>query len=263
MNKEVVKYQKNTSNHPIRYFLPLILCLLTFLTGCVDYDVGVNFDSPYEGTIVQHIQISEQLTSLNQSETQQWLNSIKERAYQLRGKIDRISSQEMAVTIPFTNGTELIEKFNQFFYGDSVATFSSSSQNSTEIENVASKMSLQQSNLLLVERTHIDLFIDLRGLGAIANQGKIKVTPDSLAELTFQINAAWIARSLKGSNLLNPTKDTPGKIIWQLQPGQLNHIEAVVWLPSPVGIGTIIIMVLMIAGYYLKYKHFPGFAPTV
>ena len=262
MNKEVTTYQHRKRKNPILYFLPFILCLLTLLTGCVDYDVGVNFDSPYDGTIVQHIQVGEPLTNLDRSEIKKWLNSLENRAYQLRGKVNRISSQEIAVTIPFTNGKELVEKFNQFFYSNSSTAFSSSPTNSTDLGNLDSKMSLQQSNLLLVERNHIDLIVDLRALGAISHQGKIIVTPDSLIDLTFQLNAPWIARSLKGSNLLNPAKDTPGKIIWQLQPGQINHIEAVVWLPSPLGIGTVVIIVLMIAGFYLKYGHFPGIAPA-
>ena len=262
MNQGVTKYQSGKRKNPIFYLLPFILCLLTLLTGCVDYDVGVNFDSPYDGTIVQHIQIGEELTNLDRSATKQWLNSIEDRAYQLRGKVKRISSEELAVVIPFHNGKELVEKFNQFFYGDSSPTASSSPTETTELASINSQMSLRQSNLLLFERNYINLIVDLRALGATSNQSKIVVAPNSIANLTFQLNAPWIARSLPGSNRLNPVNSTSGKLIWQLQPGQINHIEAVVWLVSPLGIGTAVIIVLMIAGFYLKYRHFPGITPT-
>lgn len=258
MNQEETKYQSGTRKKPIFYLLPFILCLLTLLTGCVDYDVGITFDSPYEGTIAQHIQIGEELAELDRSATKQWFKSIEDRAYQLRGKAQRISSEELAVIIPFTNGKELVEKFNQFFYGDSSPNASSSLTESTDLASINSQMSLRQSNLLLFERNYINLTVDLRTLGAIDNQSKIVVTPNSFANLTFQLNAPWIARSLQGSNRLDPIKNTPGKLIWQLQPGQINHIEAVVWLLSPLGIGTAVIILLSIAGFYLKYKHFPG-----
>ena len=262
MNKEVTNHRPRIKKNPILYFLPFILCLLSLLTGCVDYDVGINFDSPYDGTIVQHIQVGEQISSLNQPELKQWLNSIEERAHKLQGKVKRISSQELAITIPFTNGKELVDEFNQFFYGDASTATSSSSTETTDSGTLNSKISLKQSNLLLVERNHLYLTVDLRALDTISAQNKIAVKSNSFINLTFQLNAPWIAHSLKGRNLLAPTNDTPGKLIWQLQPGQINQIEAIVWLPSPLGIGTAIVLVLMIAGFYVKYRHFPGIAPA-
>jgi hypothetical protein len=46
--------------------------------------------------------------------------------------------------------------------------------------------------------------------------------------------------------------------MWTLKPGQLNHLEAVFWLPSPLGIGTLVIVLLVLGGFYLKYKSLPG-----
>lgn len=262
MNQEETKYQSGKRKKPIFYLLPFILCLLTLLTGCVNYDVGITFDSPYEGTIAQHIQIGEELADLDRSATKQWFKSIEDRAYQLRGKAQRVSSEELAVIIPFTNGKELVDKFNQFFYGESFPTNASLSTEATDLASINSRMFLRQSNLLLFERNYLNLTVDLRTLGAIDNESKFVVTPNSFANLTFQLNAPWIARSLKGSDRLAPIKNTPGKLIWQLQPGQINHIEAVVWLVSPLGIGTAIIILLSIAGFYLKYRHFPGIEPS-
>lgn len=258
MNRGITNYQHRKRKKPIFYLLPFILCLMTFLTGCVDYDVGLHFDSPYDGTIVQHLHIGEELTNLDRAATKKWVNSIEDRAYQLQGKVKRVSSEEIAVVIPFHNGKELVNKFNRFFYGDSSPVDSSSATEANDLASLNSQMSLRQSNLLLFERNYINLNVDLRALGAIDSQSKIVVNPNSFVNLTFQVKAPWIARSLKGSDRLNPVKNTPGKLIWQLQPGEMNHIEAVVWLVSPLGIGTAIVILLIIGGFYLKYRHFPG-----
>ena len=45
------------------FILPLVFCLLTLVTGCVQYEVGVNFESQTRGEIVQHIKLGERLTS--------------------------------------------------------------------------------------------------------------------------------------------------------------------------------------------------------
>ena len=255
MNQEVTGYPHQVRKKLIVYLLPLIFGLLTLLTGCVNYDVGVTFDSPYEGSIVQHLHIGEDLTNLDRAATRKWLNSIEDRTYQLQGKVKRVSSEELAVVIPFHNGQELVNKFNQFFYGESSPPGSSSA---TEQASINSQMSLGQSNLLLLERNYLDLTIDLRALGTIDNESKIVVTPNSFVNLTFQLKSGWIARSLKGGDRLAPVKSIPGKLIWQLQPGKINHIAAVVWLPSPLGIGTAAVILLVLAGYYLKYRRLPG-----
>ncbi len=260
MNKEVNNDRYSSRKNPILYIVPCLLCLLTLLTGCVSYDVGVHFDSPYDGSIVQHIQISDSLADLDRSATKEWFNSIEDRAYKLRGKVKRVSSEELVVDIPFNNSKELVDKFNQFFYGDTSPTAPSSS---TDLATINSQMSLRQSNFLLFERNYFNLKIDLRALGNSSEENKISIDTNSLVNLTFQVNSPWIARSFQGKNLLTPVKNTPGKLIWQLQPGQINQIKAVVWLPSPLGIGAAIIIVLMIAGFYIKYRHFPGVAPSV
>jgi hypothetical protein len=212
-----------------------------------------------EGTIVQHIKLGEQLTSLNPTEANNWLNSIEERSRQLKGKVKRIAPQEILVTVPFSNGKELVSKFNQFFYSPSDNTTQFTEDKSLESLQLNSKMSLQQSNLLLFERDRLSLTVDLRGLGVLSNQGRITVTPGSLIDLNFQLTTPWLARTVVAENILNSSSNPEiHQMIWQLQPGQINYIETVFWLPSPLGIGSTIIIVLMVGGFYLKYKRFPG-----
>ena len=245
---------------PVAFLLPIVLCLVTLLTGCVRYDVGINFNTPHNGTIVQYIKIGEQLTSLSQSEARKWLNSIEERARTLQGKVKKVNSQEVLVTIPFGNGRELSEKFNQFFHTDTDVNPAIVSDK-IDLVQLDSEISLKQNNLIFLERNNLDLTIDLRALGVLSNQGKIIVSPGSLIDLEFQLNTPLVAHSIAGENNLEPTRVTPGKgMIWQLEPGQINHIQAVFWLPSPLGIGATIIILLMVLGYFLKYRRLPGIA---
>jgi hypothetical protein len=257
---KTIKPKKN----PLVLFLPLIFCLLTFLTGCVRYDVGINFDHAHKGSIVQHIKIGEQLSSLSQAEAKQWLNSIEDRVHQLRGKVTKINAQEVIVTIPFGNGKELAKKFNQFFYTNEVSSESVPTPTSENLDLVKlnSLLTLKQSNLVFLERVYLNLTVDLRALGVLSNQGKIIISPGSLIALEFQLNTPLFARSLTGENLLNPVTNPQGKqLTWQLQPGQVNNIEAIIWLPSPIGIGSLIIVLLFFGGFYLKYKRLPGVQP--
>nr|WP_263858182.1 DUF3153 domain-containing protein [Waterburya agarophytonicola] len=230
------------------------------LTGCVDYDVGVKFTTPYQGEITQHIKVSDKLTSLAPGDSRKWLNSIEKRSRQLKGSINKLNSEELLLTIPFGNGAELAQKFNQLFQ-TSIVPNATIPQGKADLIQLNSQVSLKQNNLIFVERNTIDLAIDLRALDILTKQDKIAIATDSLADLEFQLDTPWIAYSISDLDYLQPIDSTLKKgLVWQLNPGEINHIKAVFWLPSPVGIGAAIIVLLMLLGFLLKYRHFPGIA---
>lgn len=258
---------RNTKIEPknskmIVFLFPLICCLL-LLTGCVQYDVGINFNSPHQGNIVQHITVSEQLNNLDRNEIKKWLNSIESRAYQLQGKVKKVNSEDLLVTVPFHNGRELASKFNQLFHSDVPVTSAVATEENPNLTKLDSQISLQQSNLILVERNSLNLIIDLRALDILTHQGKIIVDSDRLIDLEFKLNTPWLAYSKSETNNLQPIKEPQTKqLVWHLQPGAINQIQAVIWLPSPLGLGTLAIIILMISGFYLKYRRFPGVASS-
>jgi hypothetical protein len=47
---------------------------------------------------------------------------------------------------------------------------------------------------------------------------------------------------------------SPKDLLWSLQPGQSHHIDVVFWLPNPVGLGTLGIVLLVLLGYFLRYR---------
>lgn len=253
----------NNKQRITNLLLPLIFCLLTFLAGCVRYEVGVNFEDQHRGEIVQHIKLSEQLTTLSQAEATKWLDSIERRAKQLQGKTETISPQEVIVTIPFSNGQDLTKKFNRFFNPNPPAS-QSIKKEPTDLVKLNSQMSLVQRNWLLLEQNRLSLDVDLRALGVLSNQGNIIVSPGSLIDLEFALNTPWGGRSLSHENSLTPALSAAkNQLVWQLQAGQVNHIEAVFWVPSFLGIGTVGIVVLMLVSFYLKYKRFPWSQETM
>ena len=240
----------------------VMLLATLLLSGCVKYDAGVNFQSPHRGEIVQHIKLGEQLTGFSSSPAQAWLDSIERRARQLQGKTKRLSDEEIIVTIPFYTGAELESKFNEFFQPVVKKNSQSATSEGVDLPNLQSKLSLTQSNLLLLLRNKLSYDLDLRSLGVLSSNGNVILSPGSLLDLEFSLNAPWGARSIeKTANAISPVISEKGKtLVWKIKPGELNHLEAVFWLPSPIGIGSVIIALFVVAGFYLKYKRLPGSA---
>jgi hypothetical protein len=239
--------------------LGAMLLAVLLLSGCVKYDVGVNFQNLHNGQIVQDIKLGEQLTSLDNAEARAWLNSIERRTRQLEGKTKRLSKDELRVTIPFHTGKELEAKLNQFFSpnpkkGAKVATTAGE-----KIPEFNAKVKLIQSNFLLFVRNKLSYDVDLRDIGTISADGNKVVSPDSLFDFKFSLQTPKGAKNLKRANAIAPEVAEGGKrLVWTLKPGEFNHLEAVFWFPSPLGIGTVFIVLLVLAGYYLKYKELPA-----
>lgn len=247
----------------IQLRLALLLLLGSLLlSGCVQYDVGVNFDSPNHGEIVQHIKLGERLISFSGNQAQEWLDSIQRRARKLQGKVKRLSNQEIAVTIPFNNGADLEAKFNEFFHpgGQKKPTVATGGN---ELPDIDAHFSLHQNNFLLLLRNRLSYDLDLRSLSLISTNSNLLINPEEILELEFSLNTPWGARSVESQAEAIHPESYQGRrqLVWRLKPGQLNHLEAVFWLPSPLGIGTVLIALFVGLGIYLRYKFMPD--PTV
>ena len=242
-----------------RLFLPLIIGILLCLTGCVRYDVGINFYEQHNGEIVQHIRLAQQLTSLSKTEVKQWLSSLESRAKSLQGKAKKISDEEIIVTIPFSNGKDLTDKFNHFFNPNYSKITSGLKVENPELVQLKAEMKIKQNNWIFFERNKLNIDVDLRALGVLSNQGNIIVSPGSLVNLEFVLNAPWRVENFAENSNLNSESDPENtQVTWQLEPGQNNQIETSFWVPSYLGIGTVIIILIVLLGFYAKHRHFPG-----
>ena len=250
-----VSHRAHTSQNPILW---IVLLASLLLSGCVKYDVGVNFDNGNRGELVQHIKLEEKLTSFSGDSVYQWLNSIERRARKLEGKTRRLSQQEVIVSIPFSSGRELQAKFNEFFHPNGTQTSESvESEANSELPKIDSNLLVFQNNLLLLVRNRLIYDLDLRSLALISSNGNVLANPGSILNLDFSLNTPWGARNVeKTENTILPEKNGH-QLVWKLKPGELNHIEVVFWLPSPLGIGTLLIILFVWAGFYLRYTFMP------
>lgn len=243
------------------FLLPWVFCLLNLVTGCVQYDVGVNFESQTRGEIVQHIKLGDKLTSFSSETVGEWLKSVERRVRSLDGKTKRLSAQEVLVRIPFNNGAELEAKFNQF-YNPIAPTKKTqvASPLETDLPKFESHLKVKQNNLLLVLRNRLTLELDLRSLSLLSSNGSLLLSPGGLLELDFSLNTPWGAKSIETvAGAIVPESFQEGKqLVWKLKPGEINYLEAVFWLPSPVGIGALIIALFVAVGISLKYQLLPA-----
>ncbi|MFB2922266.1 MULTISPECIES: DUF3153 domain-containing protein [Aerosakkonema] len=255
MEKEKMTPETAKRKKHFLFLLPFAFCLLTFLTGCVQYDLGLTFKNTNSGELVQHINLKEKFAEFSKATVDQWLNSIESRATQLRGKTERISDNELVVTIPFNNGEELAEKFNQFFNPIDEKKAEAVNSNYPDLPKINSHLTLNQGNYLLVVRNKLSYDLDLRSLAVISPQGNVVINADSLFQLDFRLNTPWgVSTAANGENAIEPANLANGHpLVWTLKPGEINHLEAVFWLPSPLGIGAVAIALFVGAGILIKY----------
>ncbi|MEG4997626.1 DUF3153 domain-containing protein [Microcoleus sp. B4-D4] len=262
MKEQNVKDGTGKKKKHFFFLLPFVLCLLTLVTGCVQYDVGVNFQSQTRGEIVQHIKLGEKLTSFSSETVGDWLNSVEQRVRLLNGKTKRLSETEVMVTIPFNNGAELQNKFNKFYnpIAQTTKNHPVASKLETDLPKFESHMDVKQNNLLLVLRNRLSLELDLRSLSLLSSNGSLLLSPGGLLELEFSLNTPWGAESMETvAGAIVPEIYREGKqLVWKLKPGEINYLEATFWIPSPVGIGALIIALFVAAGVALKYQILPG-----
>ncbi len=225
-------------------------CLLAIgLSGCMKYETGVKFVGLNYGEIIEHIQLGEQLTSFSQAPVQTWLASIEHRTKQAQGRIERLSDRELNVIIPFDNAGDLVKKIDQYFNPDQPTNSSS---------KLKSHLQIDQNNFFLLVRNHLSYDIDLSSLMVQTSDPKVAVSAGDLVDLNFSLQSPWpIQISDRENHLPAIASDGDRRVSWQLQPGTINHLDAVFWLPSYLGIGTLLIILISIIGYYFKYHQLP------
>lgn len=225
------------------------LLIAMVLSGCVKYDTSINFSSLNDGEIIEHIQLGDRLNSFSQDAVKKWVDSIERRTIQSQGRIEHLNDREFKVIIPFNNPQELVAKIDRYFNPQT-----SDAQARTTLN---SHMTIERSNFLLAVRNHLSYDIDLRSLSIAATDPKVSVAADNSVELNFSIQSPWGVKNGELTSNIANVNNLSDRTNWQLKPGQLNHIEAIFWLPNPLAIGGLVISIISLAGYYFKYRQLP------
>lgn len=233
----------------------VVICASLILSGCAKYDLGINFTNANNGELVQHIKLSEPLTSFSGAYLSDWLNTVQSRVQKLEGSVKHISSEEIILKIPFSSGRELEEKFSKFFNYHTNKK-ANKIDNQQELKNINSQLTIEDNNFLIVSRNRLIYDIDLRSLAILTNKENILKGTNSIINLDFILQTPWGLKNIQqNGNVIQPEKN--GKqLVWKLKPGKLNHIEVVFWLPNMLGIGAVIIILFVWSGFYLRYRLF-------
>lgn len=234
----------------------VVLVMAVSLSGCVRYDVGIHYDGQFHGEIVQQVKVKQSLANLSDAAPKVWLSAIERQTKRLGGRVQRVSDQEVRLTIPFNNGKELQTKFNQLYQlaPEAAETLDDDGYTTTDrpaIPDIHSNLTIHENNFIVLLRTHLSYDVDLRSLGLLSSEGRLIVGPGSLLNLEFRLVTPWGAKALASMNALTP--QTVGQeLLWTLQAGTVNHLEAIFWLPSPLGIGAVAIALFTLLGIGLK-----------
>jgi hypothetical protein len=134
----------------------------------------------------------------------------------------------------------------------------SSASSTLDAVQLVSEMEIEQSNLILFERDRLSLAVDLRGLEVLDDRSPISLESGFPINIDFSLSTPWGARYLVRTpdGISPPVRRVGDRSIWTLQSGKINHIEVVYWIPSYLGMGFIAIVLLTIAGIYVRDKYF-------
>jgi len=242
--------------------LGVILSAVLFLSGCTRYDVGIRFADANHGEITQHIYLDENIPGLGGTVINSWLETLEQQTIQLNGRVRHLSPQEIFVQVPFYNAKDLQTKFNQLF--------SAQTRSTQKKSPVGSHLQITTGNWIVWQRSHLQYDLDLRGLDLPILSDTENSEP---LELEFSLNTPWGAKAIElNSTDANSTTAASGasnpiaatytprprnrgrQLIWRLKPGSINHVEAIFWVPSPLGIGAVLIVLLVLGGSYLKTR---------
>lgn len=208
----------------------LIVALSLGLSGCIDYQLGIQFDSQTHGMLIQTLHLDDQFVALNGEARQQWLQTFIKEANLFSGSVLSLDDGRLQVQIDFYNGADLVETFNQLFAETGLMS------QVPGAPPLLAHLELTQQNWGVALLNHLHAEIDLSALkadSAIGNGGALDRW--RTLNLSFQINS--IAENRQ----------------WSLQPGRVNTIDTTFWVPSPIGIGALLIGLLCAAGYGARY----------
>lgn len=227
-------------------FLGMLGAIALGLTGCIDSDLQIHYHTAHRGEIVQQLQLGKPLKQLNAAEVATWFQAIDRRATSLGGKTT--TADTLTIALPFYNSADLETKFNQLL----AAILTANAPTATRPPQLASHLTVTNTNFLVIERHQLHYELDLRSLGVAAATGDILVSPTGLIHLNLTLETPWGAQNQAiAPNAPAPTGDRR-HLTWPLLPGELNQIDCVFWVPNRLGLGTVLILLLVSGGIALK-----------
>lgn len=261
-----------------RLGLGLMISLVWLLGGCFQSDLTLRFDHHHHGQWTQTITLGERNLAVASDALEPWLQRLRGPVQGFGGHL-RQTPGTLTLTVPFSTPADLTERFNRVFTAPGLGE-----GNATETEEVGKGG--DSGNLgdggKMEGDDHPATVLTLPGLGAVpfhletherhyglfSQVGLIYdldlrsvalPQPSALAAeareagVSFQIQAPW-GVSGGNPNALVPAQGDATGTRWILPLGKISHIEAQFWLPNWVGLGGLIIAILVLLGYGIRYR---------
>lgn len=238
-----------------------VICLLlcTLLSGCVDYDLGIRFDSQTHGTLTQTVHLSDRLLTLSDTSPRQIFQQFTDQAQALFVQARQIDAETLAVTLPFYSGAQLVERFNAFYGSDDSPTFSTRLLDLPGAPTVSAHLDLQQRNYIFALRNHLTYNLQIDDADTLSVSSRWRVGKATSRESRRWLNLDFHLTTPWGLTLADSPPDSikSHTATWHLAADQPQHIEATFWVPSPIGIGGGVIALFCLLGYLLRHKLLP------
>nr|WP_234910033.1 DUF3153 domain-containing protein [Synechococcus elongatus] len=223
--------------------MPLLCLLLTVaLGGCVQAETTIRFQGQTAGELIQHVKLNDRLSALNRPAAQQWFQQLSQRGKQLGGKVRR-DRNEWWLTLPFDNGRDLETKFAQLYSP-------LERPESTPLILPEPSLTVRQSNALLAIGNQLDLNVDLSDFAIARRDQQVLFDPGALLDLEVCLETPRGSRSQPQPS----ASSAQGKLqrqCWKLQSGE-NHLQWSFWLPSFIGIGSLMIGLVVAIGWQIR-----------
>jgi hypothetical protein len=250
----------NLRYQSLRWFV-LLPCLL-LLCGCFQYDLTLQFDHQLQGRIEQVITLNDRAAAVANGTLAPWLEALEARTRQLGGRVSSPGYNQRALVVPFTTSQNLVQQFSRLFADEPPTAVSdeiskpiqavTSTLTIPDLGQIPFHLAFSQQDWVLASRTHLIYDIDLQQLptaptrpdGAFSN---------AWSTLNFRLQTPWGISQIAPASL-SPALRWPNGAGWQLEPGRAYHIEVWFWVPSLVALGTVVIGLLVLLGYFLRYR---------
>jgi len=243
--------------------LGLVMGLALLLNGCFQADLTLRFDHHHHGQWIQTIALGERNLAFASDALRPWLQQIRTPVRQLGGHL-RQTPTTIEITVPFSTPADLTARFNQVLADPSPGENVGSLPGATKEAPVATVVTLpalgtvpfhletQERNWGLFSQVWLRYDLDLRGVEFPSDStlGGDVLLPDPVA---FRVQVPWGISAVETDSLA-PTQTDPSGSRWSLPLGDKSHIDVRFWLPNWIGLGGVILTVVVLMGYGMRYR---------
>jgi hypothetical protein len=241
--------------------------LALLLNGCFQADLTLRFDHHHHGQWTQTITLGERNLAFASDALTPWLQQIRAPVQRLGGDL-RQTPTTIEITVPFSTPADLTARFNQVLAdpisGKAIGSLPGVTTGVITEETSATVITLpalgtvpfhletQERNWGLFSQVRLIYNLDLRS---------VEFSPDSMIggdvfsayPVSFAVQGPWGISTVETDSLA-PTETTPTGARWNLPLGEQSHIDVRFWLPNWIGLGGVILTVVVLMGYGIRYR---------